>query len=249
MMARRCRPKSGLPHVWCLPAGRQVSRSPGLVFKEPCVKSSPRSLLLLGFVMVSVASGCCHHTLDVPQCTFGSPDDAFWSYRTAVRERDYAKVYSYLSVDQRETAGELFWWLQRYTENGKETLLRLGSIESLSPEDRLVCAFAFTGISPLHEESVGVPNLRRDDVRMKWDSSRLCYVCEYRYFPSMWTREDDIEVIVTGDGRYAIRLKFMWMRTDRKGSYLRWEMIEACQTAIRAQEGLVGKLNRGQSPI
>ena len=202
------------------------------------LRTARQRCLLLGILIVSLVGGCSGR-LEVPQRTFASPDEAFWSYQKAVGGRDYAGVFSYLSVDQRDIVGELFWWLQRYTQNGKKTLRSLGPIESLSPGERYVVGFTCMGIAPLHEESVTVENLLRDAVRMKWDASRRCYVFEYKYYShAMWREDSHIEVITERDGRNAIRLNYLWTGTDREGILSRREMIRACQKAIRAQDRL-----------
>ncbi|MCD4824078.1 MAG: hypothetical protein K8S55_05685, partial [Phycisphaerae bacterium] len=202
--------------------------------------------LLLGFLMVSLVGGCSARTLDVPQRTFASPDEAFWSYQKAVGERGYAEVFSYLSVDQRDVVGELFWWLRRYTQNGKETLRSLEPIESLPAGEQYVACFTIAGINPLCCESVMVENLHRDAVRMKWDGARRCHVFEYKSFSlGMWGKDPHIEVITERDGRYAIRLNYLWTGTDREGACDRREMIEACRNAIRAQDRLITQ-NRPQ---
>lgn len=206
--------------------------------------------LAIRLVMSGLASflfclaGCSGRTLEVPQRTFASPDEAFWSYQKAAREWDYAAVFSYLSADQRDTVGELFWWLRRYTQNGKETLRLLGPLESLPARERYEAGFAIGGISPLHLESVTVKNLRRDAVRMKWDGARRCYVFEYKsYSHAMWMEDPLIEVVMERDGRYAIRLNYLWTGTDRAGILARSGAIEACQKAIRAQDRLARLAN------
>ena len=208
-------------------------------------QTATQGSLLLGFLIVSLVGGCCERTLEVPQHTFASPDEAFWAYQKAARERDYAAVFSYLSVDQRDAVGELFWWLQRYTQNGEETLRALGSLEALPVGERYVAGFAIAGIGPLHRESVAVENLRRDAVRMKWDGSRRCYVFEYVVsLPHMWIEDPHIEVITERNGRNAIRLNYLWTGTDRDGICIRRKNIEACQDAIRAQDRLTNPQNR-----
>ena len=199
----------------------------------------PRFVLLLGILTVSLVGGCAGGTLEVPQRTFVTPDEAFWSYQKAVRERDYAAVFSYLSADQRDTVGELFWWLRRYTQNGKETLRSLEPLESLPGRARFEACFAIGGISPLHRESVTVENLRRDAVRMKWDGDRRCYVFEYKYYShAMWSEDSLVEVVMERDGQYAIRLNYPWMDTGRAGILARSGAIKGCQNAIRLQDRL-----------
>ncbi len=194
--------------------------------------------LLLGILLVLLIGGCSERMLDVPQRTFASPEEAFWSYQKAVGERDYAGVFSYLSVDQRETVSELFWWLRRYNQNGQETMRVLGSVESWPRETQYEACFAIAGISPLHWESVMVEGLHKDAVRIKWDEARGCHVFEYKsYSHDMWHEDPHIEVITERDGRNAIRLNYLWTRTDRDGAYVRRGIIEACQKSIRAQDG------------
>jgi len=211
------------------------------------LRTARQRALVLGCLIVSLVGGCSERTLEVPRRTFAAPDEAFWSYRKAAQERDYAEVFSYLSVDQRDTVGELFWWLRRYTQNGEETLRSLGYLESLSPGERYVAGFTIAGISPLSRESVAVENLPRDAVRMKWDGSRRCHVVEYKSFShGMWSEDPHIEVITERDGRNAIRLNYLWTGTDRAGIQIRREAIKACQKAIRAQDRLANPRNGTQ---
>jgi hypothetical protein len=203
------------------------------------LRTAKKVSLLLGILVVALVGGCSEPTLKVPPRTFSAPDEAFWSYQKAARDRDYAEVFSYLSADQRDTLGELFWWLQRYTQNGKETLRALGCLDSLPVGERYVACFAIAGISPLHEESVAIENLHRDAVRMKWDESRHCYVFECRSSPNVWREDPDIEVITKGDGRKAIRLNYLWAGSEGTGSRIRREMIAACKEAIRMQDEII----------
>ena len=200
--------------------------------------------LLLGIQIIFVVGGCSPRTLEVQQRTFVAPDEAFWSYQKAARGRNYAEVFSYLSAHQRGTVGDLFWWLQRYAQNGKETLRSLEPLESLSDGDRYEACFAVAGISPLYEESVAIENLRRDAVRMKWEESRRRYMFEYVFTPlNMWKEDPHIEVITELDGQYAIQLNYLWTGTDRVGDKIRREMIRACQDAIRIQDRLARPQN------
>jgi hypothetical protein len=207
------------------------------------VRCSPRMArpryLLLGFLLASMVGGCAERTLEVQQRTFAAPDEAFWAYQNAARAINYAEVFSFLSSDQRGTAGELFWWLQRYADNRNEILRSLTPLESLSDGQRYEACFTLAGISPLYEESVAMEDLRRDAVRMKWDDSRRCYVFEYIFIPpNTWKEDPNVEVITEPDGRYAISLNYLWAGTDLAGIQIRGEMIRACRDAIREQDRL-----------